>query len=188
MNELIRRALAIAVAVLTDKPVSPKPWKPTVESIVANAQATIDEGRRHIAAQAGDADAMDTKTAALITIASGAFALLVTHTNLADLNLYQGVAAGVALAYFVLGVACCVQAIRPRKDFTYGAYPSFLAALVPDYPHWSVMQQLAVTIGEAREKNVAFLGIKQGWYERAIVTAPFIALGVTAMAFTGALT
>jgi hypothetical protein len=128
---------------------------------------------------------LDTKAAALVTIASGAFALLVSHTAIWRAD--QLVGGATTLAYFILAVACCVEAIRPRSDFSYGAYPSFLAALVPDYPHWSVMEQLATTLGEAREKNVAFLGIKQGWYERAIITAPFVALGVAAMAYTGAL-
>jgi hypothetical protein len=161
------------------------PWKPTVEDIVANAQAAIEEARRHIAAQSQDANALDTKAAALVTIASGAFAFLVSHTGMSRPDQY--VAGGSTLVYFILGVGCCVEAIRPRKDFSYGAYPSFLAALVPDYPHWSVMTQLAVTLGEAREKNVAFLGIKQGWYERAVITAPFIASSIAAMAYTGAL-
>jgi hypothetical protein len=49
------------------------------------------------------------------------------------------------------------------------------------------MQQLAVSLGEAREKNVAFLSAKQGWYEKALVTVPFLGLGVALMAYSGAL-
>ena len=56
-----------------------------------------------------------------------------------------------------------------------------------DYPHWSVMHQLALSLGEARETNVEFLRVKQGWYEKAVVTAPFIALGVAFMAYTGSI-
>jgi hypothetical protein len=156
-----------------------------VEDIVSNAQAAIDEARRHIAAQSQDSNALDTKAAGLITIASGLFALAVTRIHLG--NLAEFVATGCSLAYFGLGLLCCFQAIRPRSDFSNGADPSFVADLAGDYPHWSVMQQLAIALGEAREKNVEFLGNKQGWYEQALVTAPFVALGVTLMVYTGAL-
>jgi hypothetical protein len=162
-----------------------EPWRPTVEDIVSNAQAAIDEARRHVAAQSQDSNALDTKAAALITIASGLFALAVTRVHLG--NLAEYVASGAALLYFVLGLTCCFQAIRPRSDFSNGADPSFLAELAPNYPHWSVMHQLAIALGEAREKNLRFLGKKQGWYEQALVTAPFLALGVTLMVYTGAL-
>lgn len=161
------------------------PWKATVEDIVLNAQATIEEARRHIAAQSQDASALDTKAATLITIASGLFVLVATRVHIATPAQY--IAGGASLIYLGIGLICCLQAVRPRDDFSYGAYPSFLAELIPNYPHWSVMQQLAVALGEAREENVAFLGQKQGWYEQALVTAPFLALGVALMIYTGAL-
>ncbi len=160
-------------------------WKATVEDIVSNAQAAIEEARRHIVAQSQDSNALDTKAAALITIASGLFALAATRIHLDTAA--QFVAGGASLLFLGLGLYCCFQATRPRGDFSYGANPSFVAELVPNYPNWSVMHELAVALGEAREKNVKFLSRKQGWYEQSLVTAPFVALGVAMMLYTGAL-
>lgn len=160
-------------------------WKATAEDIVSNAQAVIDEARRHIMAQSQDSNALDTKAAALITIASGLFALAATRIHLDTAA--QFVAVGASLLFLGLGLNCCFQAIRPRRDFSYGANPSFVAELVPNYPNWSVMHELAVALGEAREKNVKFLSRKQGWYEQSLLTTPFAALGVAIMLYTGAL-
>lgn len=73
------------------------PWKATVEEIVANAQTTIDEARRHITAQSADSNALDSKAAALITIASGLFALVATRVHISAQAQY--VAGGAALLY-----------------------------------------------------------------------------------------
>jgi hypothetical protein len=165
--------------------VETQPWRPTEESILLNAQAACGEARRHIDAQAKDAEVLDTKAAALITIGAGALGLTVTHLQL--LSAGHLVSIGLALAYLAIGLACCFQAIRPREGFSYGAYPSFLAGLISGYPHWSVVTRLAESLAEAREKNVRYLAVKQRWYERALMTVPFVALGVAFMAYTGAL-
>lgn len=159
-------------------------WRPSTESIVANAQATIDEARRHIAAQAKDAETLDTKASALITITSGVVAFALGRAYITTSS--QAVAAITTTLYLVLGVTACFQAIRPRRKFSYGASPAFLADLVAKYPHWSVMQQLAASLGRAREENVGYLDTKQGWYERALLTGPFLGAALAAMAYTGA--
>lgn len=160
-------------------------WRPTEESIVLNAQAACEEARRHISAQATDSEALDTKAAALLTVLAGAFTLGVTHVSVQGER--QVVAGTAALVYVAILVGCLIQATRPRETFSYGAWPSYLAELVPTYPHWTVMQRLAEALGQAREGNVMFLFVKQRWYERALVTIPFVAFGVALMATTGAL-
>jgi hypothetical protein len=133
-------------------------WRPTVESIVANAQAACEESRRHIMAQSQDANAVDSKAAALIPIASGLFALLVTHVRIESPGNF--VSSVLTLSYFGIGLACCFQAIRPRDGFSYGAYPAVLATYVGTHPNWSLLQGLATALGEADHNNRTFLGAK----------------------------
>jgi hypothetical protein len=159
-------------------------WRPTEESIVLNAQAACDEARRHIAAQARDSEALDTKAAALLTVTAGVFSLSVTRVQIGEVD--QLFAGATTLTYLAILVTCLIQATRPRDSFSYGAWPSFLSDLVADYPNWTVMQRLAESLAKAREGNVKFLYLKQRWYERALVTLPFVAIGIGFMAISGA--
>lgn len=162
-----------------------EPYVPSLEEIRTNAVAACEEIRRQIGLQATDAAAVDTKTSALFTLGAGVLALAIAH-----LHLDTGNEAASATVAGVIGAGLLVsaaQALRARDGFSYGADPSHLVATIEGYAPYGVMVRMAQSLALAREKNVRFLSVKQGWYDRALASLVVLALALAAMVQTGAI-
>ena len=148
------------------------------EQIVKNATVAVEEIRRHVDHQVESATAVDTKGAALLTLMAAVAGIVATHVHLDN-----GWRVLVGSATFVIMLAilgCCIQAIRPRGGFSYGANPKDLVALIDIYPHEQVMLALADSLRDARDRNVDHLAAKLSWFQNALnlAVAGVIAIAV----------
>ena len=160
-------------------------YRPPDEDVIANAKAAIEEARRHIDFQVKQADAIDTKTAGIMTLAGGAAGLAVGRLHLD--NDWQLVATiGTALVLIAL-VAFAVQTLRPRGGWSYGANPGDVAKAADRYSHRAVIRRLALALAEARERNTAVLETKHRYYQRALATVVLYLLALGWMLQSGAL-
>ena len=163
----------------------PPPLRPTDEDVIASAKAAIDEARRHIDFQVKQADAIDTKTAAIMTLSGAAAGLSVGRLHL-DTDA-QRLAAVATLGVLLLLVTFAIQALRPRKGWSYGADPGDVAAAADRASHRTLIRLLAIAIAEARNQNKPVLDAKHRYYQRALVTVVVFLLALGWMLQSGAL-
>jgi hypothetical protein len=134
--------------------------------VIQSARLAIDEIRRQIEMQAQSASALDTKGAAVLTLTGTVAGLVASRVHL-DSPLR--VELGVALLGIVLAILlACIQAVRPRGGFSYGADASSLATLVDRYPHWQVVLAMVDSLRDARVVNVEHLAAKGSWYSTSL--------------------
>lgn len=169
MSLLRRAATALLVPPVAAAP--PAEVEPTVTDadVLASAKEACAEIRRQVDHQVRDAELVDTKGSALLTLTATVVGLLATRLRL-DNGERIGTALLAAVLVFLI-FACCVQAVRPRGGFSYGADAAPLVALVDAHAHVTVMLSLADSLRDAREKNVRYLQIKQDWLQTALVLA-----------------
>lgn len=135
--------------------------------VLRSAAAAIEEIRRQIDHQAKAADSVDTKGAAVLTFVGTVAGLVATRVHLdSDVRAVAGL---VTFAIIVAILACCIQAVRPRAGFSYGANAVDLIALIDRYPNEQVMLAMADSLRDARERNVKHLETKQDWYQNALL-------------------
>ena len=162
-----------------------EPYRASEEDIVASAKAAIDEARRHIDFQVKQADAIDTKTAAIMTLAGAAAGLSVGRLHLNTDA--QRLPAIVTLIVLVALLSFAIQALRPRGGWSYGANPADIAQAADRAAHSVVIQKLALALAEARKKNVAVLDAKHRYYQAALLTVVIFLLALGWMLQSGAL-
>ncbi len=146
--------------------------------VLKSASAAVEEIRRQIDHQVRAADTVDTKGAAVLTLTATVAGFAATRVQL-DNDVRR--VAGVITFVIVLAIlGCCIQALKPRAGFSYGANATDLVALVDQYPHEQVMLALADSLRDARNVNVEHLEAKQGWYQNALrlIVAGIVAIAV----------
>lgn len=111
--------------------------------VLENARAAAAELRAQIDQQLRTADSLDTRATALLTVGTGAVALIAGRLTVeTDLHRLAGIAFGAA-ALWLLG--SCLGALSSRSAFAYGADAD---ALVPELEHHST-DVIALTIAKA---------------------------------------
>lgn len=160
---------------------------PTDAEVVENARAAYAEVRAQMDHQIRNADAIDTKATAVITVIGVLAALVAPRLNMDDGLRQWSAAAALALAFGVL--ACCFLAIRPQANFAFGADPDDLlrdrvAEKYPPAAYW-----LGVVNGliAARRQNVIALDRKADWYARALLSLGALLVGIGWLIFIGGL-
>lgn len=146
--------------------------------VLNSAKAAIEEIRRQIDHQVTAAGSVDTKGAGVLTLTGTVAGVIATRIHL-DSDPRKVV--GIVTFLIVVGIlVSCIQAIRPRAGFSYGADASGLVALLDQYSHEQVMLAIADSLRAARETNVAHLEAKQNWQSSALrlVVAALVAVAV----------
>lgn len=137
----------------------PTPYTPTVSEVERSAAAVIEEARRHIGLQNGDAASIDTKSSALL---AASVAVLGSAASRVHIDSDQRAATGaLALGVAVLLLLCCRQALRPRDGFSYGADPTTLASIAADYAPYGVLRRASprvTQVGRRRHSPVRVSG------------------------------
>jgi hypothetical protein len=155
------------------------PYVPTLDEIAKSAEAAIADISRQIGLQASDATAVDTKAAGLFTLSATVLGIAASRVHLDSPE--RAIAGAAAFAYAMALVLSCIQAIRPRAGFSYGPDPLTLVEILEPYASYGVKVRIAQSLAESREKNVLFLGSKQQWYERALLTIVFLTATLAGM-------
>lgn len=152
------------------RPGSETPEWPTETEVLANAKVAYAEVRSQIDLQVRCADAIDTKATALITAVGVVAALVAPRLQLGSLLPQVAAASGFILA--LATVTCCLFAIKPRKDFAYGADPTDLIKdRQPErFPEASYLLAVVKALVEARDKNATRIDQKAGWFVFSIAT------------------
>jgi hypothetical protein len=170
VRDLITELLGLQASEESDGAISDK-------DIVASATLAIEEIRRQLDQQSTAADSVDTKGAAVLTLTGTVAGLVATRVQLdSDVRVAAG-AISLAIVLAILG--CCIQAVRPRKGFSYGADAPALVDLLDKYSHLQVTLAVADSLKDARAMNVLHLHAKQSWYQNALY---FVVAGVGAVA------
>jgi hypothetical protein len=159
---------------------------PSDTDVVASATAAIAEIGRHVDHQSKDAESVDTKAAALLTVSVAGGTLAVSRTLAVDTDprLLSAVVAGIVAIALVVSL---FQALRPRGPFSYGPDPRQLGALIDRETNKAVLLSMTDAFVKSRENNVVFLEAKQGWYQRALRCLVAIGVAVGWMTQTGAI-
>ncbi len=157
---------------------------PPDDEVIANIDAAIVEMRVHIDHQSKDAESVDTKATAILTVTAAAAALLAARIGALDTDVRRLSAAVTVLVLVSLTVSL-FQALRPRDEFSYGPNPGTMIGYADRQWRKPFLLWMADSFVAARERNVEFLEAKQGWYQRALRCLVATVLGVAWMVQTG---
>jgi hypothetical protein len=154
--------------------------------VIANAETTIDEMRSHIDHQSKDAESVDTKAAAILTVTAAGAALVATRVGMLDTDLRK-VSAVVTLVAVASLIGSLFQALRPRDVFSYGPNPVTMPRNAEELDRAAYLLWIVDSFAAARQGNVDFLEAKQSWYQRAMRCLVATVVGIAWMTQTGAI-
>ena len=151
---------------------------PSDDEVIANAKVAYTEVRTQIDHQIRNADAIDTKATAIIT-AVGVLAALVAPGFHLDTTMRQS-AGLVALFLGFVVLVCCFLAIRPQRNFAFGANPDDLVRDRAAERFLPAPYALAVVgaMVAARLQNVIVLDRKADWYARGLLAMSLLLLSI----------
>jgi len=160
---------------------------PPDEEVIKSAAAAVEDIRGHIDHQSKDAESVDTKGTAILTVTIAAATIVASRVSTLDTDAKR-LPAIVTLAVIGVLVVCLFQALRPRDAFSYGPDPRSMVKLVDRESHKTTMLWIVDSLVASREMNVRFLDAKAGWYQRALRAMVAAGLSVAWMIQTGAIT
>jgi hypothetical protein len=160
------------------------PVYPADEDVMANAAAAIDELQRHIDHQSKDAESVDSKAAAILTLTAAAIPLAATRFGAMDTDAKRW---AVLIATVAVGalVVSLFQALRPRSVFSYGPNPTTIGRYADRESRKAFALWMLDSYIAARDINVDFLRSKHGWYQRSLRALISSALAVIWMINVG---
>jgi len=161
---------------------------PTDSDVCENARAAYAEVRSQIDHQIRNADAIDTKATAVITVI-GVLAALVAPRLAMDEPVRQ-LSGGIVFVVAFAAMVFCFLAIRPQADFAFGANPEDLVSdrVLEKYPPAAYWIGIVGGLVEARRQNVVALHRKADWYARALLAVGLLLLGIGWLIFVGGIT
>ncbi len=159
---------------------------PPDDEVIANVEAMLAEMRQHVDHQSTDAESVDTKATAILTVTAAGATLVAARIGALDTDIRR-LSAFVTVVVLVSLTVSLFQALRPREKFSYGPTPRTMMRYADRQWHKPFMLWMADSFVQARDRNVEFLDAKQGWYQRALRCLVATVIGVAWMVQTGAI-